>query len=206
MGLPEEYKAVGRVIRRYWRNYGGFSALFSSPYFYFSVVFGVLFFPYDFDKGNEWWQIAMDILPNVVGFSLGGYAIFLAFGDEKFKRLIAVKDEDAVDVGKSNEKPSPYLSFSVAFLHFTLMQLFALFLALAGNSLTLVPGKYADLGIPWVEVVSDVASYAFGLLAYTVFVYALSLAVAATFSIYRLVYLYDQHLQVNSEDPHGSGG
>jgi hypothetical protein len=41
-------------------------------------------------------------MPNLLGFTLGGFAVFLGFDDEKFKTLIAGEDNEAPGVS------SPY--------------------------------------------------------------------------------------------------
>lgn len=185
VSLPKEYQSVFKVLKRYWANYGGCRAVLRSPYLHASLLFGVIFFPYQFVLGQAWWNISISILPSIIGFSLGGYAIFLAFGDEKFKKLIAWKKEDKIE---DETMASPYLSFSVAFLHFIIVQIIALFLAIAAQNTDLSPAKFENF-------IWDSFCYVFGIFSFISFTYALFLALAATLAIYRLVWLYDKHLQ-----------
>ncbi len=67
------YLALFITIRSYWKDYGGFSELFSSPFFHFSFAFALLhsFGVIDFN----WASIATQSLPTILGFSLAAYTI-----------------------------------------------------------------------------------------------------------------------------------
>jgi hypothetical protein len=193
MKLPREYIDVWEAIDRHWQNYGGTRAVLRSPYLHCAIVFALLFFPYRYPVNGTWWDFSTDILPNILGFSLGGYAIFLAFGDEKFKRLMAWKKQESLsDEGEA----SPYLSISVSFLQFIIVQLLALLFGIIGKTTDLVPVEVDGMG----SLILNILIYGMGLLSFSIFTYALFLALAATFAIYRLVWLYDKFLQQTCDE------
>jgi hypothetical protein len=63
---------------------------------------------------QDWWELPISILPNLIGFSLGGYAILLAFGDEKFRKLLVPERKATPSPGA----PTLYMTVSAIFLHF----------------------------------------------------------------------------------------
>jgi hypothetical protein len=76
------------------------------------------------EDGRPWAQAAIEIIPSILGFSLGGMAILLAFSNEKF--LEAIRQG-----GKVN---SAFMSAVVAFFHFILFQTGALSMAFVSKA------------------------------------------------------------------------
>ena len=170
------------IFQRYWKTYGGFSALFTSWYFYASLLITLALFPHWLS--SDWWVLVLSIMPNVLGFSLGGYAMWMAIGDENFRKLISGSDEDG--------SPSPYMEVSSAFVHFIILQLLAIFMALFADAY--------DFPLPpeWVlvseyAVVIRAICVGGSFLGYFVFIYALASALAATLSLLRVSSWYDMY-------------
>lgn len=160
------YKAFFSSWNLYWSAYGGFRALLRSPYLHISIVISALCWNV-WLKSHEswaWFNLCLDIMPNLLGFTLGGYAILLAFGDEKFRKILTGKSKE--------EKYSPYVELNATFLHFIVMQTASIFFALIGFSWDLRAGIFSFFG-------------------FLIFVYALSLAFAAAHGILKLVDLSD---------------
>ena len=79
------------TFRVYWRAYGGWFALITSPYFLCAGIFAALCKPLWFDgaaKNFPWTDWALSLLSSLISFSIGGLAVILAFSNEKFVRLI----------------------------------------------------------------------------------------------------------------------
>lgn len=172
---------------KFWEAYGGFRALFKSPFLWFSFVFSILFFPIGLD-GN-WVSYAQNIFPDLLGFTLGGFAIFVSFGNERFVSLLTGSDDDG--------KPSPLLSISASFAYFIFCQIFALIYSIAfeffPNMLSAIPP------FPNCEPLFEFFEISLSFLGAFLTIYALSLAVAATHSIFRLVCLFDMFDSNNNE-------
>ena len=81
---------------------------------------------YDVWLSPGWWNLPITVLPNLVGFTLGGYAILVAFGDDKFRALLASKEH--------NQNNSPFVVMSATFMHFILTQVLSLVTAIAGSN------------------------------------------------------------------------
>lgn len=164
-------------LKNYWKTYGGFKAVRGSPYLWISFALSVILTLF----GTEWyWYLeAKNILPNMIGFSLGGYAIMLAFGDSYF--LQTLKDAKHSEA-KEKEEFSAYLGISASLAHFVIVEIVVLIIALFYDALSINNKIAAFLGC-WG------------------FLYALSLALAATLAIFFLSRMYDKlpHPPKNNE-------
>ena len=168
------------VFQRYWQTYGGFSALIKSPYLWISIAITALLFPHW--SLTNWWDDVLSIMPNLLGFSLGGYAMWIAIGDDNFRKLISGEDEDGT--------ASPYMEVNAAFVHFIILQILSMLLALtakaysfpvsANNPIVILLGDYYKLAC--------LVGYGF---SYLIFIYALLSALAATLALLRVSSWYD---------------
>lgn len=167
------------ILKRYWRAYGGIRSLLSSPYLYIATLLTIALFPHW--SAPDWWDDVLSIMPNLLGFSLGGYAMLIAFGDEKFMKIISGDDDGSV---------SPYMELSATFTHFIILQILSIILALFAKtySFSLPPAHFI------LELLGDsfrylcLAGYSF---AYLIFMYALTSTLAATLALLRVSSWYD---------------
>lgn len=181
MATKSQYSGVKKLFNRYWIAYGGINAILGSPYMHISLLIALL------SSGiwleDDWVELPISVLPNIIGFSLGGYAIWLALGDDKFRASIS---------GKTNSGgESPFIVVNATFVHFIVLQILALISALVGkshpifNSPLFIQRFMLDLA-PWLYEVSIAISYAGSFFGYFIFVYALLSALAATMAIFRI--------------------
>ena len=122
--IIQAYSGVFAIVCRYWREYGGWKALVFSPYFHAAVGLTLLLAHYW--QNEPWWDVALSVLPNIIGFALGGYAIWLGFGDEEFRHKISERPAEG--------GASPYMQVSAAFAHFVIVQILALLGALIAKA------------------------------------------------------------------------
>lgn len=172
------YAGIRSIFSRYWRSYGGLRALVRSPYLHLALV--LLVITTHFWSVEKWWEHPLSILPNLLGFSLGGLAMFLSFGDEKFRSILA--EETAAD------QPSPYMELCSTFVHFIVLQLGALIFALVARSL--------DFQFPWpaeYRASVSVLTVVFSGTGYLLFLYSVSSMLAATMSVFRICSWYELH-------------
>jgi len=169
-----QYKHVRESWGIYWKSYGGYSALLRSPYFHFAILISSLCRPVWAieHEGWAWYSICVDVIPNILGFTLGGYAMLLAFGNEKFQDLLAGDD--------GNGEPSAFMKVNGTFIHFIVLQIIALLAAL--------------ISFGW-----DVKTGVFAFIGFTTFVYALFSAVAAALAILRLAGVFDYFLKTQKK-------
>ena len=168
--LCRSYVTVFKTLGTYWHIYGGFPALLCSPYLFGAVIITGACYP--LWKEKEWWDIVLAVVPSVAGFALGGYAVLLAFGGEKFASIFA---------GKRNEnESSPFMDVNAAFVHFIVVNTISIFYALITKA--------------WEFENTYVNAFGFCL-----FVYGLLTSVAATFAIFFMSEMFDLYATPKSE-------
>ncbi|TOK10904.1 hypothetical protein CGI25_07445 [Vibrio parahaemolyticus] len=115
-------------------------------------------------------------MPNILGFTLGGFAMWVAIGDEKFKSLIAGADDE--------DEISPYMEVNATFTHFVLLQLLSLVLAIIAKNF-----DHVIIGNDF--MLAGARAYAF--IANFIFIYAILTAVAAVLAILKVAKWYDDY-------------
>ena len=111
----------------YWENYGGFKAIVSSPYFMISLLLTILVVVFGESKG--WYEHTLNILPDILGFSIGSFAILISLGDNKFRKKLSAE--------KDGQKSTPFMIINSSFVHFIFIQIVAILFALISQILVL---------------------------------------------------------------------
>lgn len=184
--MKKSYSSLRKILGSYWNSYGGFSALLRSPFLH--LAFLVTFLSYNEWLYNEWWEYPIEILPNLIGFTLGGYAILLAFSDQRFLDLIRghEEEEDAISL---------YMGLNSSFVHFLLLQIFALLIAIVWASSPIKSGQLYDLFPVCLPELSTAVYYIicfFNMLGFLIFIYAITAGLAAILSIFQIAKAYDK--------------
>lgn len=182
---PPNAKTNVELIYLSWKISGRWrGALKSFDFILAAIVCGL---SYHFWLYGKWWEQVISVIPNVLGFTLGGFAIFLGFGSESFKKMLAAGDD--IDT-------SPYISVSASFLYFTVLQVTALLIAFVANSMHFDTPKcllrYASY-IRWFDIIGS----GFG---YFVFLYSIVLALRASLRIFRLSRWYALFLAKGTDE------
>jgi hypothetical protein len=157
---------------RYWDAYGGFQALFRSIYLWIALV--LTLFGWSFWSKEDWWEIPLSVLPNLLGFSLGGLAILLGLIQPKIMAILSQKSDEA--------KASTMSQFTATFTHFVLVQASALITAVVFKSL-----NFADEGQKMLMTQSQSCMLeAISGLGWLLFIYAVLLVFAVAIEVFRL--------------------
>lgn len=188
MKLFAQYSGVRSVFNRYWQHYGGRQAVFLSPYFHAAIVLTACLYPYWLTQ--PWWNLAINGVPGLLGFSLGGFAIWLGFGDRDFR--------DRIGKRKKGEASSAYMKVSSAFAHFIVLQISALIAAIIAAATQFSISTDGPIGRYVPLIVADFfvtylapMGYFFGFL---LFCYALLSALAAGMAVFRVASWFDYHI------------
>ncbi|HDV1994505.1 TPA: hypothetical protein RHX29_004600, partial [Escherichia coli] len=106
-------------------------------------------------------------MPNLLGFSLGGFAMWIAIGDEAFKKIITGDEESE----NGEVEYSPYMSVNATFVHFILLQLLTIITALVTKAYSSIlinnAFMYYYLGVAYRYVLLT-----FSFFAYFIFIYS----------------------------------
>ena len=112
-------------LESYWRTYGGWNAFIQSPFTHIAIVLVILCFP--IWMNSSWPDFMLLILPPILGFTLAGYALVFAFGDDRFRKIMAGSHRRA-------DQPIFYTSISATYLHFIIVQVAAIALAVIAKA------------------------------------------------------------------------
>jgi len=172
------------MLIRAWQITGGLKMNIRSIDFWLAVFVWLLCSRYWILY--PWWDQVISVMPNLLGFTLGGFAIFLGFGSDAFRGVIS--DDD--------EYKSPYISVSAAFLIFVSMQLAALLYALAAR------GTHFDIPICLkpLELWLLRGELLFSGFGYFLFIYSITLAFRSAMRIFRLSRWYHAFIVGETEN------
>lgn len=175
------YGDFAEIIQRYWKSYGGLKELARSPFLHAAIVLTAL--AASTWSSSAWSTAALSVLPNLLGFGVSGYAIWIGWGDPEFRRRLAkLEMEPGV---------SAYAQVSATFAHFALMQVLALVWALMFSSLdyAVAPSSAIGASLQFFGLRYDAFASlrpAGAALGFFLFVYAILVAFEATLALFRL--------------------
>jgi len=168
-GWLDQYRGVAKSLGLYWKTYGGARTLIRSPYLHAAAFLTVLIAIPMWNRAafkEGWYDTCLTVVPSLLGFTLGGYAILMAFGDERFRRAISGPDPDGT--------PSPFMVVNAAFVHFIVIQAVSLLVALVSKAWEWKTGIAALVGL-------------------TLLIYAIFAALAAALAILNLASWFDRY-------------
>ncbi len=169
----------------WFRQYGGCRALLKSRYLWMALGLSAALYSQWTKAG--WWDTVLAVIPNLLGFTIGAFALTLAFGDESFRKLMA--DDDR------NGKPSVMQEMAATFYHFICVQVAALIGAILSKGLFESDWDNAPAAFAHTALLGQVAWW----VLYSVFLYAILLSWAAGRWIFLLAQVYNQFLVIRSK-------
>lgn len=181
--MTSQIKPFASRLRRYFRAYGGWSAIFRSPMFLLAVALTVLGYGNWFDD-DKWSSLSQSLIPSLLGFSLGTYTILFSLMTGRLKRALkAVKNESGVTFLDE---------INATFFHFIFVQVAALLWAFLYQGTMLFDIMQIAKSY-WTCAPSAfrVAQALGGAAGYTLLVYSISLIVASALAVYRLALIVD---------------
>lgn len=159
------------AIRKYWYVYGGKAALFRSPYLHIAVfifIFGVVFGGIS-SKGAE---IAVSVIPNILGFTIGAMAIVLSMSSTS----------PFVHLAEEGEIKSFFMRIVAILVHFVIVQACALIFGIIGKT---VPSSIASV---------------FDYLAYLFLIYAVTSAISVAVQLFLAAQALNASASIQSKD------
>ena len=101
--------------------------------------------------------------------------MLLSSGNVKFQTFISERNDN------QEAKPSALISVSSSFVHFMLLQLLSLFIAIVFQSL--------DFYVPWpvsIRTIVTIFNAIFSAIGYLIFLYSIATMVAAVLAVFRM--------------------
>lgn len=182
--LAEEYRSVAKDIGDYIRCYGGISRMVLAPYAH-AALLGTLAC-YGIWTSNRWFDLPLAVLPALLGFTLAAYALLLGFGDDRFRSFLAERDPEE----PAGTRGDPYahnllLRISAIFLHFVVVQIVALTLAIFASS---HPLASLHVHVKWAYVARTGVAFA----GFFMFALSISSSLLAALNIFHATRWYVQ--------------
>ncbi len=180
--MASQLKPLKERLNRYFRAYGGWSAILHSPLLWMSILIAAI--GYGSWLTDNWSGITQSVIPNLLGFSLGTYAILFSLMTSRLKRALkSVK----------NDRGISYLDeINATFFHFIFVQVTALLWAFIYRGTVLYDfAVFASKKWPLVWSIFDIIRSFGGFTGYAMLVYSITLIIAAALAVYRLALIVD---------------
>lgn len=169
-------------LRRYCRSYGGIRGVLTSPFFGLALLITGL--SYSQWLTPEWIDKAEALVPSLLGFSLGTYAILFGIMSGRLKGALRhVKSTDGIS----------YLErINAIFFHFIFIQVICLIWAFMYQGRWLVDLASAlSAHYEWIVVAYGGLVHVGSFVGCFLLVYSMLLMIAAALAIYRLALIND---------------
>ncbi|WP_152485803.1 hypothetical protein [Euryhalocaulis caribicus] len=180
------YETLGLSLRAYWIAYGGWRELAGSPFLHGALFISIISFP--IWTQSDWWQVALPVISTILGFTIGAYAILLGFSGSNFLSALAGRESDG--------SQSPLMDINATFMHFLIVALFSLILttlSISVNNFSILRLVHQYYDVPVIVFYLNKAINLFlNFFFYSVFSYSLSLILATSFALFRLVRDFDE--------------
>lgn len=179
--MGSQYASVRKVLKIYWREYGGIKGVIFSPFFGISLFVALSCFPLWINGG--WTEVGISVLPAMLGFSLAAYTLSMGIGGDGFQVYFASP--------RKGGKASLLAGVSVSFLHFILVQIIAIVILLIKIShwgafiLSILNVRNLRENIAWIYGLRG-CSVILNFLGVLTLIYACFVAVAAMFRVFRI--------------------
>jgi hypothetical protein len=181
--MRDQWRAFFKSLQSYFKAYGGFRGILKSPLFIIALMMAILNYSV-WENSNVWVEKSEVLIPSLLGFSLGTYAILFS--------LISLRLKGALRKVKSSSGISYLHSINATFFHFIFVQTIALSWSFlySGSWLSdlvhLMPDKWSGFAKTFYYI-RNIGSF-FG---YLLLVYSFLLVIGAAQAIYRLALIRD---------------
>ena len=174
LGVFRYWKNQADTIRDYWILYGGFRALFKSPYLYIALALTIISVGFAAVNDHKEYlvkasDLTISIIPNLLGFTVGALAIVLAFSSADIFKLLA----------EEGDPRSYFMRLTSALVHFIMVQVLTLICAIVA--------KITD-------------SRALDVLTLFCLFYAILVTFATALQLFLTAQLYNAHASLGNDD------
>lgn len=180
--MANQVRPFARTIRRYFFAYGGWRAVFGSPFFVTALAMSAISYSLWLDQ--KWPSTAQSLLPNLLGFSLGTYSIVFSLITSRVKR--------AMRSALNQRGVSRLEEVNATFFHFIFVQVIALVWAFiysgtAATDLVRSIAPYCSFASSFLKISRIMGSF----IGYVLLLYSFLLIIGAAQAVYRLALIVD---------------
>ncbi|OOO34755.1 hypothetical protein [Agrobacterium sp. YIC 4121] len=182
MATFTQFIAFWKSIRRYFKGYGGWAAVICSPIFIFSLIATGL--NYTNWINPKWVARSFDMIPSLLGFSLGSYTILFSVMTGRLKKALkTVKNPRGIN----------YLEeINATFFHFIFVQIVCLMWAfLFDGTFFYDLVKYALTDYKYTSQLFRIAMLTGSFVGHLLLIYSFLLILAAAIAVYRIASIVD---------------
>lgn len=179
---PKQFRAFRKSLKRYFSAYGGWSAIFGSPLFWIAAA--ITGISYSLWWTEAWVSVSQSLLPGLLGFSLGTYAILFSLITNRLKKTLR---DLKITSGFS------YLDMvNATFFHFIFVQVIALLWAFIFSGSALHDIFHLDIVQNWLSLdIFYVLQKTGSCIGFFLLIYSLTLVVGSALAVYRLAGIVD---------------
>ena len=179
-GFLSEWFALFCIVERYWSSLGGWRDIVKSPYIHIAIILTICSINYW--SATAWYSQVISVLPNLLGFGVTGYAIWIGWGDDRLKKLLK---------SSQNKISSDYLHVSAIFAHFCIVQVISLTYAILASIFSYEVNSEQLIGkiLLWLNLsLSFFSSFNFfgGFIGFFLFIYAILTALETILALFRI--------------------
>jgi len=174
---------ISKIFARYLKALNIWKTLRS---YYFLSALVIHIFLLNNWLSHDWWDLPILILPNLLGFTLSGLAIFLSFVDREFRQILLQQFDD--------EESTPFFDVLTTYTHFLLVMSFALLFAVFSNGAIPVLESFTKIETVRFEGIESFSVFAVVVLSnfgHFLFIYSLVLLISAILGLYRVAVWYE---------------
>lgn len=199
-GSPKkQWMDFKETLSGYFQEYGGFRAVWCSPFFRASLLIAILLVP--LWASGKAPSLAIGIIPGLLGFSIAAFTLSLGVGSDRFRLLLAYDFGSGTSVVKE---------MANAFFHFVVLQISCLLLAIlvgAGHVaflLNLFDFSWDQIPISLRLVIVVVRALA-GFFVSILLIYSLISALPAMLHVYKASKSFREFAQLRFRDEFKGG-
>lgn len=180
-----QIKAFRKSIGRYFHNYGGWRAVLNSPLFLAALLITSL--SYSDWIEPKWVERSVSIVPSLLGFSLGTYAILFS--------LMSGRIKNALKYLKNERGISYLMEINSTFFHFIFVQILSILWSFLFSTSFVHDFFYAVTNIynysDYLLIIYRYAKLVGSFIGHLLLIYSLMLILGATLAVYRLASIVD---------------
>ncbi|MEN7433742.1 hypothetical protein VA599_23640 [Chromobacterium sp. TRC.1.1.SA] len=175
--IPRGFVVLNSILRLV-SGYGGVCAIFMTLHFWISVV--MLLLTMQYWMRHEWWGQVLNTIPTLLGFSIGGFAIFISLGDHDFKKALCHELESAAE-----GTPTTFKTITTQICLASLSQALAMLVAILANAILADCKPYLN----------QYFVFAFNMVGYWVFLYSVCFLVDVIVTIFNIAEMNEKYIQ-----------